>query len=145
MTPLLVALAFAQSSNVAFGKLVFSAGDSAKLFGDAPGRGRHSYRLISIPAARLHCEPGDVITFVVSVGTVSNSRMSFDLFRAGDKIPASGFASSLAHVYRVNPGTIAHFNYTYQYGDSNLLLGGECDWDAALGSRNRFQVQVYVH
>lgn len=106
----------------------------------APGRGKHSYRVIMLDASRF--VNGGTIHIAITVGS-GESEASFDLYPKGAPLASEGFPKSLAHAVNVRPDSDARINYRFAHG-TVFQFGAEGSWNAKTGATNAYSFVVDV-
>jgi hypothetical protein len=106
----------------------------------APGRGKHSYRVILLDASRF--VNGGTIHITITVG-VGESEASFDLYPEGLPLPSEGFPNSLARAVNIRSGSGAKINYRFDHG-TVFQFGAEGSWNVKAGARNTYTFVVDV-
>jgi hypothetical protein len=106
----------------------------------APGRGKHSYRVITLDASRFL--GGGTIHIAITVGD-GESEASFDLYPQGLALPSEGFPNSLANATNVHRGAGAKINYHFAHG-AVFQFAAEGSWNAKAGATNTYNFVVDV-
>jgi hypothetical protein len=106
----------------------------------APGRGKHTYRVILLDASRF--VNGGTIHITITVGG-GESEASFDLYPQGLPLPAEGFPNSLASAVNVRSASGAKINYRFSHG-TVFQFGAEGSWNARAGATNTYSFVVDV-
>jgi hypothetical protein len=106
----------------------------------APGRGKHSYRVILLDASRF--VNGGTIHITITVGA-GESEASFDLYPEGLPLPSEGFPKSLASAVNTHSGSSAKINYRFAHG-TVFQFGAEGSWNAKAGATNTYSFVVEV-
>jgi hypothetical protein len=106
----------------------------------APGRGRHSYRVILLDASRF--ANGGTIHITITVGG-GESEASFDLYPQGLPLPSEGFPNSLAIAVNIHSVSGAKINYRFAHG-TVFQFGAEGSWNAKAGATNTYSFVVDV-
>jgi hypothetical protein len=114
-----------------------SAGQGALV---APGRGKHSYRVIMLDASRF--VNGGTIHITITVGD-GESEGSFDLYPQGMALPSEGLPNSLANAVNIHSGAGAKINYRFAHG-TVFQFGAEGSWNAKAGATNNYTFVVDV-
>lgn len=100
----------------------------------APGRGKHSYRVILLDASRF--VNGGTIHITITMGD-GESEASFDLYPQGLPLPSEGFPNSLASAFNVRSGSSAKINYRFTHG-AVFQFAAEGSWNAMAGAMNTY-------
>jgi len=106
----------------------------------APGRGKHSYRVILLDASRF--VNGGTIHITITVGD-GESEASFDLYPQGLPLPSEGMPNSLASAVNIRSGSGAKINYRFTHG-TVFQFGAEGSWNAKAGATNTYSFVVDV-
>jgi hypothetical protein len=106
----------------------------------APGRGKHSYRVIMLDASRF--VNGGTIHITITVGN-GESEASFDLYPQGLPLPSEGFPTSLANAVNIRSGSGAKLNYRFAHG-TVFQFGAEGSWNSKAGATNTYSFVVDV-
>jgi hypothetical protein len=106
----------------------------------APGRGKHSYRVILLDASRF--VNGGTIHITITVGD-GESEASFDLYRQGLPLPSEGFPNSLANAVNIRRGSGAKINYRFSHG-TVFQFGAEGSWNSKAGATNTYNFVIDV-
>jgi hypothetical protein len=106
----------------------------------APGRGKHSYRVIKLDASRF--VNGGTIHISITVGD-GESEASFDLYPADLPLPSAGFPNSLANAVNIRSGSGAKINYRFAHG-TVFQFGAEGSWNSKAGATNTYNFVVEV-
>ena len=106
----------------------------------APGRGKHSYRVILLDASRF--ANGGTIHITITVGD-GESEGSFDLYPQGLPLPSEGFPNSLANAVNVHSGSGAKINYHFAHG-AVFQFAAEGSWNSKAGATNTYSFVVDV-
>jgi len=106
----------------------------------APGRGKHSYRVIMLDASRF--ANGGTIHITITVGE-GESEASFDLYPQGLPLPSEGFPNSLAGAVNIHSGSGAKINYHFAHG-AVFQFGAEGSWNSKAGATNNYSFVVDV-
>ena len=106
----------------------------------APGRGKHSYRVIQLDASRFLS--GGTIHITITLGD-GESEASFDLYPQGLPLPSEGLPNSLASAVNVRSGSGAKIDYRFAHGTVFQFVA-EGSWNAKAGARNNYSFQVHV-
>jgi len=106
----------------------------------APGRGKHSYRVILLDASRF--VNGGTIHITITVGD-GESEASFDLYPQGLPLPSEGFPNSLANAVNVRSAAGAKINYHFAHG-TVFQLAAEGSWNSKPGATNTYSFVVDV-
>ena len=106
----------------------------------APGRGKHSYRVIQLDASRF--VNGGTIHITITVGD-GESEASFDLYPQGLPLPSEGFPKSLANAVNIHRGSGAKINYRFAHG-AVFQFGAEGSWNSKAGATNTYSFVVDV-
>jgi hypothetical protein len=106
----------------------------------APGRGKHSYRVIQLDASRF--VNGGTIHITITVGE-GESEASFDLYPEGLTLPSQGLPNSLANAVNVRGGSGAKINYRFTHG-AVFQFGAEGSWNSKAGDTNTYSFVVDV-
>jgi hypothetical protein len=106
----------------------------------APGRGKHSYRVIMFDASRF--VNGGTIHITITVGD-GESEASFDLYPQGLPLPSEGFPNSLANAVNIRSGSGAKINYRFAHG-TVFQFGAEGSWNSKAGATNTYSFVVDV-
>jgi len=106
----------------------------------APGRGKHSYRVIQLDASRF--VTGGTIHMTITVGD-GESEASFDLYPQGLPLPSEGFPNSLANAVNVRSSAGAKINYRFAHG-TVFQFGAEGSWNSKAGATNTYSFVVDV-
>ena len=106
----------------------------------APGRGKHSYRVILLDASRF--VNGGTIHIAITVGE-GESEASFDLYPQGLTLPSEGLPNSLASAVNIRSGSGAKINYHFAHG-TVFQFGAEGSWNAKAGATNTYSFVIDV-
>ena len=106
----------------------------------APGRGKHSYRVILLDASRF--VNGGTIHITITVGD-GESEASFDLYPQGLPLPSEGFPNSLVNAVNIHSSSGAKINYRFTHG-TVFQLGAEGSWNSKAGATNTYSFVVDV-
>ncbi len=106
----------------------------------APGRGKHSYRVILLDASRF--VNGGTIHITITEGD-GESEASFDLYPQGLPLPSEGLPNSLANAYNVGSGSGGKINYRFAHG-TVFQFAAEGSWNAKAGATNTYSFVVDV-
>jgi hypothetical protein len=106
----------------------------------APGRGKHSYRVVMLDASRFL--NGGTIHITVTVGS-GESEASFDLYPQNLPLPAEGLPNSLANAVNVHRTAGAKINYRFDHG-TVFQFGAEGSWNSKAGATNTYSFVVNV-
>jgi len=106
----------------------------------APGRGKHTYRVITLDASRF--VSGGTIHIAITVGD-GESEASFDLYPQGLPLPSEGFPNSLANAVNIRSGSGAKINYRFTHG-AVFQFAAEGSWNAKAGATNTYSFVVDV-
>jgi len=106
----------------------------------APGRGKHSYRVILLDASRF--VNGGTIHITITLGD-GESEASFDLYPQDLPLPSEGMPNSLASAVNVRSGSGAKINYRFAHG-TVFQFGAEGSWNAKAGATNTYSFVVDV-
>ncbi|MGB8582875.1 MAG: hypothetical protein WCD47_18800 [Candidatus Sulfotelmatobacter sp.] len=106
----------------------------------APGRGKHSYRVITLDASRF--ANGGTIHITITVGG-GESEASFDLYPEGLPLPSEGFPKSLANAVNIHSGSGAKINYRFSHG-AVFQFAAEGSWNSKAGATNTYSFVVDV-
>lgn len=106
----------------------------------APGRGKHSYRVIQLDASQFLS--GGTIHIAITVGS-GESEASFDLYPQGLTLPSEGFPNSLASAYSIRSGAGGKINYHFAHG-TVFQFGAEGSWNAKAGATNTYSFVIDV-
>ncbi len=106
----------------------------------APGRGKHSYRVITLDASRF--VNGGTIHITITVGD-GESEASFDLYPQGLPLPSEGLPNSLANAVNIHSGSGAKINYHFAHG-TVFQFAAEGSWNAKAGATNTYTLVVDV-
>jgi len=106
----------------------------------APGRGKHSYRVIMLDASRF--VNGGTIHITITLGD-GESEASFDLYPQGLPLPSEGLPKSLANAVNIRSGSGTKINYRFTHG-TVFQFGAEGSWNAKAGATNTYSVVVDV-
>lgn len=106
----------------------------------APGRGKHSYRVIRLDASRF--ENGGTLHITITNGD-GESEASFDLYPDGLALPSEGFPKSLASAVNVRSNSGAKINYRFAHG-TVFQFAAEGSWNAKAGATNTYGFVVDV-
>jgi hypothetical protein len=106
----------------------------------APGRGKHSYRVIMLDASRF--VNGGTIHITITAGD-GESEASFDLYPQGLPLPSEGFPNSLANAVNVHSGSGAKINYHFAHG-AVFQFAAEGSWNSKAGATNTYSFVVDV-
>ncbi|HEY3973393.1 MAG TPA: hypothetical protein VGM18_10335 [Candidatus Sulfotelmatobacter sp.] len=106
----------------------------------APGRGKHSYRVITLDASRFLA--GGTIHIAITVGD-GESEASFDLYPEGLALPSEGFPNSLANAVNVHRESGAKINYHFAHG-AVFQFAAEGSWNAKAGATNTYNFVIDV-
>ncbi len=104
----------------------------------APGRGKHTYRVIMLDASRF--VNGGTIHVTITVGS-GESEASFDLYPQGLPLPSEGFPNSLASAVNIRSGSGAKINYHFSHG-TVFQFGAEGSWNSKAGATNTYSFVV---
>ena len=106
----------------------------------APGRGKHSYRVIMLDASRF--ANGGTIHITITVGT-GDSEASFDLYPDGLPLPSEGLPNSLAGAHNVRSDAGARINYHFTHA-AVIQFAAEGSWNVKAGATNTYSFVVDV-
>src|SRR5580704_14354799 len=106
----------------------------------APGRGKHSYRVILLDASRF--VNGGTIHITITVGE-GESEASFDLYPQGIPLPSEGFPNSLANAVNIRSASGAKINYHFAHG-TVFQFGAGGSWNSKAGATNTYSFVVDV-
>ncbi len=106
----------------------------------APGRGKHSYRVIMLDASRF--ANGGTIQITITVGD-GESEASIDLYPQGLPLPSEEFPKSLANAVNIHSGSSAKINYRFAHG-TVFQFGVEGSWNSKAGATNTYSFVVDV-
>jgi hypothetical protein len=106
----------------------------------APGRGKHSYRVIMLDASRF--TNGGTIHITITVGD-GESEASFDLYPQGLPLPSEGFPHSLASAVNIRSAKDAKINYRFAHG-TVFQFAAEGSWNSKAGVTNTYSFVVDV-
>jgi len=106
----------------------------------APGRGKHSYRVVLLDASRF--VNGGTIHITITVGD-GESEASFDLYPQSLPLPSEGLPNSLANAVNIRSGAGGKINYHFAHG-TVFQLGAEGSWNAKAGATNTYSFVVDV-
>jgi hypothetical protein len=106
----------------------------------APGRGKHSYRVILLDASRF--ANGGTIHITITVGD-GESEGSFDLYPQGLPLPSEGFPNSLANAVNIRSASGAKITYRFAHG-TVFQFGAEGSWNSKAGATNTYTFVVDV-
>jgi hypothetical protein len=106
----------------------------------APGRGKHSYRVIMLDASRFM--NGGIIHITITVGD-GESEASFDLYPQGLPLPSEGFPNSLANAVNIRSASGAKIDYRFSHG-TVFQFCAEGSWNSKAGATNTFSFVVDV-
>jgi hypothetical protein len=106
----------------------------------APGRGKHSYRVIQLDASRF--ANGGTIHIAITVGD-GESEASFDLYPEGLRLPSEGFPNSLTSAPNIHSSAGAKLNYHFAHG-TVFQFAAEGSWNAKAGATNTYSFVVDV-
>lgn len=106
----------------------------------APGRGKHSYRVITLDATRFLS--GGTIHITITVGT-GESEASFDLYPQGLSLPSEGMPNSLANAVNIHSGSGAKINYHFAHG-TVFQFAAEGSWNSKAGATNTYNFVIDV-
>jgi hypothetical protein len=106
----------------------------------APGRGKHSYRVILLDASRF--VNGGTIHITITVGD-GESEASFDLYPQGLPLPSEGLPNSLANAVNIRSASGAKINYRFAHG-AVFQFGAEGSWNSKAGATNTYSFVVDV-
>ena len=106
----------------------------------APGRGKHSYRVILLDASRF--VNGGTIHITITVGD-GDSEASFDLYPQGLPLPSEGFPNSLTSAPNIHSSAGAKLNYHFAHG-TVFQFAAEGSWNAKAGATNAYSFVVDV-
>lgn len=106
----------------------------------APGRGKHSYRIVNLDATRF--VNGGTLHITVTVGDGA-SNGSFDLYPQGAQVPAEGSPNSLANVWNVARASSRNITYHFDHG-TVFQFRAEGDWNSEAGTTNTYSFIVDV-
>jgi len=106
----------------------------------APGRGKHSYRVIMLDASRF--VNGGTMHITITVGD-GESEASFDLYPQGLPLPSEGFPNSLARAVNIRSGSGTKINYRFAHG-AVFQFGAEGSWNSKAGATNTYSFVVDV-
>jgi hypothetical protein len=106
----------------------------------APGRGKHSYRVIMLDASRFL--NGGTIHIMITVGD-GESEGSFDLYPKDLPLPSEGLPNSLANAVNIRSGAGARISYRFAHG-AVFQFGAEGSWNAKAGATNTYSFVVDV-
>jgi hypothetical protein len=106
----------------------------------APGRGKHSYRVILLDASQF--VNGGTLHITITVGD-GESEASFDLYPPGLPLPTEGLPNSLANAHNIPSSSGAKIDYRFAHGTVFQFVA-EGSWNAKAGARNNYSFQVHV-
>jgi hypothetical protein len=106
----------------------------------APGRGKHSYRVIVLDASRF--VNGGTIHITITVGN-GESEGSFDLYPQGLPLPSEGLPNSLTNAVNIHSASGAKINYRFAHG-AVFQFGAEGSWNSKAGATNSYSFVVDV-
>ena len=106
----------------------------------APGRGKHSYRVVMLDASRF--VNGGTIHIAITVGN-GESEGSFDLYPQGLPLPSEGFPNSLASAVNIRSASGGTINYRFAHG-TVFQFGAEGSWNAKAGAANTYSFVIDV-
>jgi hypothetical protein len=106
----------------------------------APGRGKHSYRVILLDASRF--VNGGTIHITITVGD-GESEASFDLYPQGLPLPSEGLPNSLANAVNIRSASGAKITYRFAHG-TVFQFGAEGSWNSKAGATNTYTFVVDV-
>jgi hypothetical protein len=106
----------------------------------APGRGKHSYRVILLDASRF--VNGGTIHITITAGE-GESEASFDLYPQGLSLPSEGFPNSVASAVNIHSGAGAKINYHFAHG-AVFQFAAEGSWNSKAGATNTYSFVVDV-
>jgi hypothetical protein len=106
----------------------------------APGRGKHSYRVIKLDASRF--ANGGTIHITITVGDGA-SEASFDLYPQDLPLPSQGFPNSLANAVNLRSGSGGKIDYHFAHG-TVFQFGAEGSWNSKAGATNTYSFVVDV-
>lgn len=106
----------------------------------APGRGKHSYRVILLDASRF--VNGGTIHITITLGD-GESEASFDLYPQGLPLPSEGMPNSLARAINIPSGSGGKISYRFPHG-TVFQFGAEGSWNAKAGATNTYSFVVDV-
>jgi hypothetical protein len=106
----------------------------------APGRGKHSYRVVLLDASRF--VNGGTIHITIAVGD-GESEGSFDLYPQSLPLPSEGLPNSLANAVNVRSGSGGKINYHFAHG-TVFQFAAEGSWNAKAGATNNYSFVVDV-
>jgi hypothetical protein len=106
----------------------------------APGRGKHSYRVILLDASRF--VNGGAIHITITVGD-GESEASFDLYPQGLSLPSEGLPNSLANAVNIRSASGAKITYRFAHG-TVFQFGAEGSWNSKAGATNTYTFVVDV-
>jgi len=106
----------------------------------APGRGKHSYRVIMLDASRF--VGGGTIHITITLGD-GESEGSFDLYPQGLPLPSEGMPNSLAHAVNIHSASGAKIDYRFAHGVV-FQFGAEGSWNSKVGATNSYSFVVDV-
>lgn len=106
----------------------------------APGRGKHSYHVITLDASRF--VNGGTIHITVTVGN-GESEGSFDLYPESLALPTEGMPNSLANAVNIHSASGAKINYRFAHG-AVFQFGAEGSWNSKAGATNTYSFVVDV-
>lgn len=106
----------------------------------APGRGKHSYRVVLLDASRFLS--GGTIHITITLGN-GESEASFDLYPQGLPLPSEGLPNSLASAVNIHSGAGAKIYYSFGHG-TVFQFGAEGSWNAKAGATNAYSFVVEV-
>jgi len=107
----------------------------------APGRGKHSYRVIMLDASRF--VGGGTIHITITLGD-GESEGSFDLYPQGLPLPSEGMPNSLAHAVNIHSASGAKIDYRFAHGVV-FQFGAEGSWNSKVGATNSYSFVVDVN
>ena len=106
----------------------------------APGRGKHSYRVILLDASRF--VNGGTIHITIAMGD-GESEASFDLYPQAIPLPSEGMPNALASAVNVRSGSGGKINYRFAHG-TVFQFGAEGSWNAKAVATNTYSFVVDV-
>lgn len=106
----------------------------------APGRGKHSYRVVLLDASRF--VNGGTIHITITVGD-GESEASFDLYPEGLRLPSEGFPNSLTSAPNIHSSAGAKLNYHFAHG-AVFQFAAEGSWNSKAGATNTYSFVVDV-
>jgi hypothetical protein len=106
----------------------------------APGRGKHSYRVIMLDASRF--ANGGTIHITITVGD-GESEGSFDLYPQDLPLPSEGFPNSLASAVNLRSGAGGKITYHFAHG-AVFQFAAEGSWNSKAGATNNYGFVVDV-